>query len=341
MLNLEAFGQLISNPQKVVIIPHMKPDADALGSCLGWQGVLDKLGHKTSVVSPTDFPGFLKWMKGVEDVLIFDQDDSSRAKAEKLISEAEIVFCVDFSCLNRINELGEIVRGSSAVKVVVDHHLEPECFSEHMIWDAKAAATAEITFDTLVALGYKDLIDVDIANDLYAGIMTDTGCFKHSNTSKNVHEVVAQLIDLGAENSKVGSLIYDTNSLDKLRFLGYALSEKLVVHPEMNTAYFKIDKSDLQKFKSKTGDTEGLVNYALSLEGIVFAAMIIEREDGVKLSLRSKGSFAVNEFARDHFNGGGHKNASGGRSDYNFEKTVSYFEELLPKYKDKLSKVDI
>ena len=274
-------------------------------------------------------------MKGHEEVIIYNQQNEARS--HKIIEEAGMIFCLDFSSLHRINELGEKVRQARAVKVLIDHHLEPEDFADFAKWSTKAAATTELLYELIVEMGEQDLIDKDMAECLYAGIMTDTGSFRHANTSKNVHMVTASLIEKGADVSKVSQLIYDTNSLERLKFVGYALSEKLVVLKEFNTAYMSINAEELTKFNSKTGDTEGLVNYALSIEGIVFAAIIIDRNDMIKMSFRSIGEFSVNEFARNHFDGGGHKNAAGGKSNLSFDETLKMFEALLPRYKEKLN----
>ncbi|BDD08630.1 exopolyphosphatase [Fulvitalea axinellae] len=334
MRNIEALKQMLGTAKNIVIIPHYKPDADALGSCLGLAGMLGKKGHTVKVISPTDYPDFLFWMKGHDQVQVYKEE--FREEIRESITKADIVFCLDFSALNRIGALGEFVAEAEGVKIVVDHHLDPEEFADHMIWDTKAAATAELLYQLAAELGDIDLIDPDIADCLYAGIMTDTGSFKHSNTTKNTLLVAAELIGLGADNAKVGSLIYDNNSLDRLKLTGFALSQKLVVHREHRTAFFTLSSNELRRFNAKTGDTEGLVNYALSIKDIVFSALITEREDGVKLSLRSKGKFPVNVFAKNHFNGGGHRNASGGRIDMPLAEAVKYFENLLPKYAEEL-----
>ena len=221
----------------------------------------------------------------------------------------------------------------------MDHHLEPEHFADFEFYSIEAAATAELIYEFIVKMGDRDLIDKDIAESLYAGIMTDTGQFKHKNTTQNVHFVTASLMELGADTAKIGSLIYDTNSFDRLKFVGFALDQRLKFLPEYHTAYFVISADDLKRFNSKTGDTEGLVNYALSLEDAVMGALIIEREDNIRISLRSKGDFSVNEFARKHFDGGGHKNAAGGNSYDNLEDTVRKFENILKNYKEELDQI--
>ncbi|MDQ3394928.1 MAG: bifunctional oligoribonuclease/PAP phosphatase NrnA [Bacteroidota bacterium] len=335
MHKFKAFKELLSSPKKVVITTHHKPDADALGSSLGLAGYLKKLNHQVTVVTPSDYPQFLAWMPGNEEVIVYEK--KSHKRVAQLFEEAEMIFCLDFSCLSRINEVGDMVRTSSAVKVLIDHHLEPKPFADFEYWDITAAATAEMVFELVEKLGRRDLIDTDIANCLYAGIMTDTGSFKHPNTTKKVHLIVAELIESGANISMVSKLIYDTNTVNRLKFIGFALSEKLVVLEEYNTAYFAISSEELNKYESRTGDTEGLVNFALSIENIVMAAVIIDRAEAIKISFRSIGDFPVNEFAKNHFEGGGHKNAAGGKSNLSLTETINKFEALLPIYKNQLN----
>jgi phosphoesterase RecJ-like protein len=336
---LQAFKAKLEEPQRVVITTHHKPDADALGSSLGLAAYLKKIGHRVTVITPSDYPSFLHWMVGNDDVVIFSEELYARASQE--ISQASLIFCLDFSSLARINELGEMVRESKAEKVLIDHHLEPEDFAAYSFHDTSAASTAELVYQLIVDLGDKSLIDPDMADALYAGIMTDTGSFKHPNTTVTVHRVVADLIGLGANVHKVSKLVYDSNSLDRLRFLGFCLSEKLTVLPEYRTAYIAVSAEELAKYHSKTGDTEGLVNYALSVKGVILAVMIAERPEGVKMSFRSIGDFSVNKLAREHFNGGGHKNAAGGISPVSLVETVDRFIGLLPQYESELQPEEI
>jgi phosphoesterase RecJ-like protein len=337
MLNFKDVKAILSTPQNVVVIPHKTPDADALGSCLGLKGYLVKKGHNVQVISPTDYPQFLNWMEGNEVVVIYT--DENRQDCAQMINQAGIVFCLDFNNLERINDLGEIVENSQSKKFLIDHHLDPKCFADFAFISTEASATAELIYEFIVKMGDRELIDKSIAECLYAGIMTDTGQFKHNNTNQNVHFVTANLMELGADTSRVASLIYDTNSYDRLKFLGFALSQRLKYLPEYHTAFIAINADDLKKFNSKTGDTEGLVNYALSLDGTVLGVLISERDGEIKLSMRSKGNFSVNDFARKHFNGGGHKNAAGGTSDSSFDETVKKFEEIIKMYKEELNQI--
>lgn len=334
MQDLAALKLTLTSPQKVVITTHPKPDADALGSSLGMAAYLRKKGHEVSVITPTDYPGFLHWMYGNSQVLVFNEGNEQ--KSAKLVEEADLIFCLDFNTLSRIAELGGLIRAAGADKVLIDHHLDPEDFARYNFWSTDAASTAELVYQLIVDLGDRKLIDKEISEALYAGIMTDTGSFKHPGTTEKTHQVVADLIRLGTDVHRVSKLVYDNNSIEKLRFLGYALSEKLQYLPEYNTAYIAISAAELERFKSRTGDTEGLVNYALSIEGVVLAALLTERADAVKISFRSVGNFSVNTFARENFEGGGHKNAAGGKSDLSLEETVQKFLKLLPENKELL-----
>jgi len=326
--------EVLSTPQNIIITTHHKPDADALGSSLGLYNYLLSKGHNVQVITPSDYPDFLKWMKGNESVMIYDK--ANQKKAKQLVADADLIFCLDFSTLNRINELGDQVRIAKAKKVLIDHHRDPELFADYASHDFNAASSSQLVYKMIVDFGDRSLITKEIAECIYAGIMTDTGSFKHPNTNKEVHEIVAQLIDLGANTSEVSRLIYDTNSLDRLRFLGYALSKKLEVFPEHHTAFFAISLAELKQFNSKTGDTEGLVNYALSLNNITMAALFTESEDGTKLSLRSIGDFEVNTLANYYFKGGGHRNAAGGKVELKLSETVKLFKKIIVKYSKEL-----
>ena len=326
----EELRQLLSSPKRIVITTHYKPDADALGSSLALYNYFVKKGHQVMVVTPSDYPSFLSWMEGNEKVLVFDSTkERSKKNAIKVFEEAEIVFCLDFSVMDRVQDLKPILELNKGVRVLIDHHLEPQHFADYELWDNSAAATAELVYDFILSMGDTALIDVAIAECIYAGIMTDTGSFRYQSTSAKVHLIIADLIKKGVNNFKIHSLIYDNNSEERLRFIGYALSDKLKILRRKKTAYFSINKDELERFHSKTGDTEGLVNYALSIEGINFAALIIERPDSVKLSFRSRGDFSVNEFARRYFEGGGHRNAAGGKSDLGLEETEKKFLDIM------------
>lgn len=325
---------LLSRPKNIVIVTHWSPDGDAIGSSLGLYNYLIKKKHAVSVITPNDYPSFLSWMKGNNKILDFQKKGTA---AKKLTAKADLIFCLDFNSLKRIDKLGDEVAKSSAVKFIIDHHLQPEDFADYMLHSVAAGSTCELIYDFISLMGDKKLIDKDIANCLYTGIMTDTGSFRFPSTTAQTHLILAELIKAGAENAEIHNRIYDDNTEGKLKLLGYCLNEKLTVLPEYRTAFFWLSAEELKKFNYKKGDTEGVVNFALSIAGIRFAAFLVERDGIVKTSFRSKGSFDVNKFSRSHFSGGGHANAAGGMSELSIDKTVEKFKSLLPQYKKQLN----
>lgn len=338
MHNIEAFREFLSTPHKMVILTHFNPDADALGSSLALGRYLKKKGHEVIVITPSDYPDFISWMPKAGEVLVYRKDRVNRIS--ETIGNAGGIFCLDFSALHRINDMGAMVGASAAKKVLIDHHLEPQKFADFEQWDETAASTAELVFDLIDRLGDQDLIDREMADCLYAGIMTDTGSFRHSNTTSRVFQVASKLVSIGANPYQVSKLIYDTNTLERLRLMGYVLSEKLRVLPEYRTAYMVLTAEELKRFSSQTGDTEGLVNFGLSIRGIRLSVMISDRKENIKLSMRSLGSFSVNDMARAHFEGGGHRNAAGGQTNLTLDETIEKFLSILPLYKDQLNNDD-
>ncbi len=337
MKNLAQLKALLSAPKRVAIVTHFKPDADALGSSLGLAGFLQKKGHQVKVITPSDYPEFLAWMPGSETVLSLSKNSKlPETESEGILARADIIFCLDFSGLNRINELGDMVKKSAAVKVMIDHHLEPEHFADYEKWDVADASTAQLVYDFIVSLDEKELIDSSIANCLYAGLMTDTGGFRHNNTTAREFKVASELTSLGANPSEVARLVYDTISLGRLRLTGFVLNQKLTVLLEFRTAYMVLSQEELSRFDVQTGDTEGLVNYGLSIKDVQLSVLMYDRGEEIKISFRSLGTFSVNEMARKHFEGGGHRNASGGSSKLSLDQTLDKFLKILPDYKEKL-----
>lgn len=338
MENLQAFKELIAAPKQVVIVTHFKPDADALGSSLGLAGFLKKKGHAVTVITPSDYPAFLTWMPGNAEVVALSMESSEpEKKAKAAIEHADLIFCLDFSSLKRIESLEESVRQAQGIKIMIDHHLAPEKFASFQQWHTEAASTAGLVFQLINDLGEKHQINADIANCLYAGLMTDTGGFRHSNTRREEFLIASELTGLGANPSWVAKEVYDTNSLERLKLTGFVLSEKLNVLPEYHTAYITLTSDELKKFGSQTGDTEGLVNYGLSIKGIKLSVLMYDRKKEIKLSFRSLGDFSVNELAKKHFEGGGHKNAAGGTSTLSLDETLKKLIHILPTYKSQLT----
>jgi bifunctional oligoribonuclease and PAP phosphatase NrnA len=332
----ENIYQLIRTIQepRIVITTHHKPDADAMGSSLGLHHFLKKIGLESVVISPTDYAGNLKWMPSSDLVLEYE---SNPQQCSKIAQEADFIFCLDFNDLSRINEFGDEVRASNAKKILIDHHQHPVGFEDFTYWDDSASSTCELIYRFIHDLGQSSTINKNIASCLYTGILMDTGSFKYSNCSALTHRIAAELIEAGANHVVIGDAVFDSFTEDRVRFIGYAISQKLEVLKDYNTALIVINKDEVSQFNLTTGDTEGLVNYGLSITGIKFAVLIIDRTKMVKMSFRSKSNFAANAFAKEHFKGGGHFYAAGGSSQLTLEETVAKFKSNLEQYKEALN----
>jgi len=332
--HLNALKKLLSTSKKIAIIPHKNPDGDAIGSTLALWHYLINSGHTANVVSPNDFPKFLKWMPGADQILNFEKENT---QSKACINNADVIFTLDFNHLGRVGQMSGVLESANATFVMVDHHQEPSDYAEIMYSDATMSSTCEMVYNLIIKLGDTNSITSEMANCIYTGIMTDTGSFKFASTTSNTHRVVAELMDKGAEGTEIHHRIYDTNSPSRLHLLGCAL-KNMVILQEYHTAYITLSQEELDRYKYQKGDTEGFVNYGLTLDGIRFAVIFIEnKEEGIfKISLRSVGDFSVNDFARKHFNGGGHINAAGGKSDNSIEDTINYFTSLLPQYMNQL-----
>jgi phosphoesterase RecJ-like protein len=326
---------LLATPKKIVVVGHKNPDGDAVGSCLALVQALNALGHQAQVIMPNDFPDFLKWLPHYESIIIHDKETD---KSKTLISEAELIFTLDFNALNRTGDMEEALTNATADFVLIDHHQQPDDYAVAVYSDTSMSSTCEMVYHFFEALDVLSLITTEVATQLYTGIMTDTGSFRFPATSATTHRVIAHLIECGVKNSLVHQNIYDTNSPDRIALLGVALNNMKIL-PEYRTAYITISQKELDDHRFKKGDTEGFVNYALSVTGVIFAVIFIEnrQEQIVKISFRSKGSFSVNEFARKYYNGGGHTNAAGGRSTKPLTTTVSEFISILPSHKKELT----
>lgn len=324
---LSRLKSFLSTPKRIVITTHKGPDGDAMGSSLGLSNYLKKKGHDVTVITPNDYPSFLKWMKGNDQVIeyCFHQE-----KAQRITNKAELIFCLDFNTLSRIDTFAPVVDSAQALKVLIDHHQQPDTFDFNFS-DTTACSTAQLIFEFLELLEDLDAIDRDIAECLYAGIMTDTGNFRFNSVTSKTHQIVSTLLDKGVRNDWVYDKIHDNNSVNKLKLLGYCLNEKLEVLPEFNAAYICLDKEELKRFNFQKGDTEGVVNYALSIKGVKVAAFFVERDGIIKISFRSKGDISVNQLSRDHFGGGGHINAAGGAST-DMNTAVQTFKKVISNY---------
>lgn len=306
---------------------HQKPDADAMGSSLALYHVLTALGHAVTVISPTNWADWLRWMDGASKVIDYELNT---AKGDEALKKAEWIFCLDFNTLSRTRKMAEPIARSAATRILIDHHQEPQTALFHYgISDTGKSSTCEMVFDFIMASENGDKIHTAVAECLYAGVMADTGSFRFSSATPSVHRMVAVLEDTGMNHTKVHENLFDNFLENRLRFTGHVLLNRMEIFYEYNTALISIPWRDLVKYQIRTGDTEGLVNYPLTVQGIKFSALIIDRDEEIKCSFRSKGEFDVNQFARRYFEGGGHRNAAGGRSSETLDETVQRFLQSM------------
>ena len=320
---------LANTKPKIVITTHHKPDADALGSSLGLYNFLLQLNITSQVITPTDYGVFLNWMPGEKTVINFEEETEL---ASQMVADADFIFCLDFNALKRINLLGDLVAKSSAKKVMIDHHLEPENFDDYRLWTSKASSTCELIYWFIQTLQFEHLVNKEIASCLYAGIMTDTASFKHGSTTPTTHRVAAELLEKGAESNLIFENIYDHYSENRTRFIGFCLNERMQILREYNTAIILVSAEDLKKYNIIVGDSEGLVNYGLSIEGIKFSILVVDRTSARTMSFRAKGNFPANEFARKYFNGGGHFSAAGGESKDTLDNIEIKLKDAIKEY---------
>lgn len=322
------FKTLLKGAGSIVIVTHWSPDGDAMGSSLGLYHYLLQLGKSVKVVVPNAYPDFLHWLPGHKHVLNFQENEQ---KGAKLIRNADVIFTLDFNSYKRLEKLGDVLAASTAPKVLIDHHQQPDRYASYYYHDVAASSTCELIFDFITALGDKKRIDKKIAACLYTGLMTDTGSFRYPSVNSNTHLIISELLKTGLKPADIHSAVYDSYSENRLRLLGYALSEKMKVLEGFPVAYFTLSEKELNRFHYQKGDTEGLVNYPFSIKGIQVCALFSESEGQVKISFRSKGKIDMNTFARLYFNGGGHINAAGGKSLEGLEATEKKFTELVKK----------
>jgi phosphoesterase RecJ-like protein len=328
---LNTLRGLLQRPRRIAIVSHYNPDGDALGSSLGLMHVLRALGHTTQVVLPNTPANFLDWLPGRKEALCLDRSPDASLST---IRTSDLVFCLDHNRLDRIGGLEDVVRAAQT-KVLIDHHQEPEDFAVATFSDVSASSTCQMVYDIVSALGHVGLIGLDAATCLYTGVVTDSGSFRFRSTTPHTMHVAAELMALGVDIDRVHSAILDTNSENRLRLLGFTLSERMTVLNEQRTVVIGLNKDDMERFEHKTGDTEGFVNYGLSIQGMRLAAFFVERPDLVKISLRSKGDLPVDRFLKEHFNGGGHANAAGGQCTLPLQEAVARFMSLLPAFLSK------
>lgn len=326
--SIQSLRNLLAVPHKAAIITHRNPDADALGASLGWKFYLEKKGSRATVISPTVFTENLRWIPGTDTLAICENGKGWKC-CEKILKEADVIYCLDFNSLTRLEHVGELVAKSKAKKVMIDHHQQPEDFTTIAFSNVNYCATAEMVADIILDLGDEGLIDNVIAECLYVGLVTDNGFFQFNNTTPNAHKVAALLITKGARPDYVSEKINNIFHESRLRFFGYCLNEKLKLVNNGKVAYMMVLQPEIKKFNLQSGDSEGLVNYPFKIQGVMMSAYFSEEPDRIKISFRSRGHIDVNTFARTYFEGGGHRNAAGGKSHVGMEATEIKFLEAL------------
>lgn len=332
--SIKGLSDLFKTQASIAVIMHTSPDGDTVGSALALSMALNKAGNRSVCISPDEIPDFLTWLPGIDNTLIFSKEAE---KVKKVMKNSDILVSVDFNSPKRASVLEKLITDHPGKKIVIDHHPDSDRYADITISYIDVSSTAELLFHILIQLGWKKYIDIDIAECLYAGIMTDTGSFNFATNNPSTFAVVSELIKMGVDQEKLHSRIYHNYSSDRQRLLGYCLNKKLVHYPEFNTALISISMKELKEYNYSVGDTEGFVNMPLQIKNVIFSALFTEREKEIKISFRSKGNFSANDFARLHFNGGGHKNAAGGHEYVlNLEQTVAKFTALLNKYRNEL-----
>lgn len=330
---IEAFIRICETPENVVITTHYNPDGDAIGSSLALYHFLKNRGIKVDLIVPNEIPAFLQWLPGVEQIIDYEKN---KTISDKLIASAKVIYSIDYNSFHRVRFFEEQLNSATGIKVLIDHHINPALYFDVVISCTHVSSTAELIFSLLEKAGFLEEINADIANSLFVGIMTDTGSFSYSCSRPETFAITAKLIEKGIDVVRVHQLVYDTYSENRMRLLGFCLSERLKVFSHHSAAYIWLTGEDLEKYSYNPGDTEGIVNYALSINDITFAALFTQRSDRIRVSLRSKGDFSVNDVAREHFLGGGHKNAAGGDSFLTMTETRKKFEDLLHGYQNQL-----
>jgi len=319
----------LSDSGKIIVLKHKNPDGDAIGSMLGLYHYLRNNKYEVTAMTPNEYPEFLQWMPGSSDIICFSKD---KKRGKKAIKEADIIFNLDFNTSDRLGGMESYVLSSTSIKILIDHHPSPSAFSDYIISETTASSAAELIFLLIKALDGKSRWTKQIAECLFTGIMTDTGCFSYNSSAGDTYRIVAELLDTGINKDDIFSKVYNNFSDNRMRLLGYVLDKKMVVNQNYKTAYISLTQKELKEYKFTFGDSEGFVNYPLSIKGIIFSALFIEKDKSIKISFRSKGNFPANIFSEKYFNGGGHLNAAGGESYESLSATISKFTSLLPRY---------
>ncbi len=333
--SIQKVKKYIDHVDRIVVVSHVSPDGDAIGASLGLYHFFQEIDKQVNLIMPNSFPDFLNWMHGAHDIINYEK---SPVIAEETIAAAELIFCLDFNILKRIGALGPLVESSSAKKVMIDHHLEPDHFCDVTMSYPLMSSTSEMVFRFICRMGFFESINKACAECIYTGMMTDTGAFTYNSNNEEIYIIISELLKKGIDKDAIYSKVYNTYNENRMRLMGFVVYEKMKLFKEHKTALITLSVEEQKRFYTKKGDTEGFVNIPLSVEGIVFSVFIREDKELVKLSLRSKGDFPCNEFAATHFNGGGHKNAAGGEFYGRLEDAIALFESVLPQYRTLLEK---
>jgi len=332
--NIDLFGEWLKETEKIVIVTHVSPDGDAMGSSLGLYHFLISQNKTVNIIVPNAFPEFLKWMPGAKSITLYDK---SKENADKLIADADMICCLDFNGLKRIEGMGNAVKEAKARKVMVDHHPFPDDICSIVMSHPEISSTSELVFRLICRLGYFDEMTKEGAECIYTGMMTDTGSFTYNSNSQEIYYIISQLISKGIDKDDINRNVYNTYSECRLRLMGYVLHTKMKVYPEHHAAMISLTQDELKEFSYVKGDSEGFVNIPLSIKDVKFSVFFREDTDMIKVSLRSVGEFPCNKFASEFFGGGGHLNASGGEFYGTMQEAIDTFEQALDKYKPLLT----
>ena len=329
----QTLDEVVKEPRRFVLVTHVNPDGDAIGSSLAFSQFLRKLGHESDVMVSNDFPGFLAWMPGADHILIYENLGTT---CDQLLDRADYIVFLDFNNFSRAGLIQDKLKTLKTPKILIDHHRDPDADSFiSILSETQVSSTSELVAETILHYGERYL-DESIATNVMVGIVTDTGSFAHSVFRPETFTISAKMIEYAVSYNQIHQLVYDTFSEDRLRLLGYAISNKMEVLDDYATAIISLDKGELAHFNYQVGDTEGVVNYPLSMKKMVMSVLVTERQGVIRFSFRSKGNFSVHELAQKHFNGGGHTNAAGGTLNCSMTEALEKLHRVLPEYREKL-----
>lgn len=323
---ISALKSELLKAKKIVITAHKSPDGDAIGSIIALREILLRLGIESQMMVPDDFPDFLKWLPSAKDIVVAEKDDHT---TKTILLEADVIFVLDYNAPHRAGKIGEHITASKAMKVMIDHHHQPDEFAKYTFSDVTSCSTAQLIYEFAEALGQEGNLSYEACQAIYLGIMTDSGSFRFKSVKPVTHRIIANLLELGLDQDEIHRAVYDNNTLSRLQLRGYAISERLEVLADLKTAIIYLTQADLKKYNAGKGDTEGLVNMALSIVGVEIAFFLREQEQEIRISMRSTGDFSVNELSRAHFEGGGHTNAAGGISYLSMPDTINKIKEVM------------